>query len=106
MPRLCPMLPAAPILLAAQVVLAALGVIVVPAAASAQATPGLPCSRLAIDSAAAISIAAMEGLVTIDRLGCASDDSWLVAGKDRRGRPITVAVDARTGRVLHVERDG
>lgn len=53
----------------------------------------------------AIAIARSVGLVHVEEVEC-DDDGWEVEGRDARGRDIEVEIEARTGCIKDVERDG
>lgn len=52
----------------------------------------------------AIRIARGAGVASVEEVEC-DDGRWEVEGRDARGREIEVDIDARTGRVIKVERD-
>jgi uncharacterized membrane protein YkoI len=66
--------------------------------------PAVAQNQSPITAEQAIEIARQQGLVTVEEVD-RDDGKWEVEGKDASGREIEVDIDARSGKVVKVERD-
>jgi uncharacterized membrane protein YkoI len=73
-------------------------------ALSALLLGGPAVAQSPITAEQAIEIARQQGLVTVEEVD-RDDGKWEVEGKDASGREIEVDIDARSGKVVKVERD-
>ncbi len=83
---------------------AALGMLMLAAPASAQTGPQPTQPIASITAEQAIEIAKQQGVVTVKEVD-RDDGEWEVEGRDASGREIEVDIDAKTGKVLKVDRD-
>jgi uncharacterized membrane protein YkoI len=85
-------------ILAASLALAAFGPGVAPSSAQTSA------QQRSITAEDAVRIAKSRGMVRVEEVE-RDNGKWEVEGKDNNGRELEIEIDARTGKVIKIERD-